>query len=118
MREEGPFKKLVEVMGGKWDQINARWKSVKSAIESRKPWLNAQAIRAEITNSFLSTDPNTELPEEKLNAIKAILKKASPWEAVKEAGDAAIPPGDSTKDMQKIREHIQAYGVWVVPVGK
>lgn len=118
LREEDIFKKLVEVMGGEWSQISGKWKSVKSAIESRKPWLNAQAIQSEITNVFSAIDPNSELPDTTLNTIKTILKKASPWEAVKAAGDAAIPPGDPTNDMLKIRDYVQAHGIWIVPVGE
>lgn len=118
LREEGTFKKLVEVMGGDWTRISGKWKSVKSAIESRKPWLNAQAVQSEIEGAFSSVAPNAELPGETLNTINAILKKASPWEAVKAAGDAAIPSGDPTQNMQAIRDYVQAHGVWIVPVGE
>lgn len=118
LREEEPFKRLVEVMGGEWDRIGRKWKSVKSAIESRKPWLNAQAIQTEIEKSFSSVSPEAELPDQTLNLIKGILKKASPWEAVKEAGDAAIPPANPTQDMQEIRKYIQDLGIWIVPVGE
>jgi hypothetical protein len=46
------------------------------------------------------------------------LKKASAWESVKEAGDAAIPSGNPTQDMQVIRQYIQELGIWMVPVGE
>jgi predicted ATPase len=118
LREEAPFRGLVEVMGRKWEEVSGEWARVKKAIESRKPWLNAQAVQTEISKSFSSIDPNGELPEQAISSIKATLKKASPWEAVKAAGVAAIPSGGCTQDMQVIRERIQPHGIWIVPVGE
>jgi hypothetical protein len=118
LREEEPFKKLVEVMGGEWNQIAVKWKSVKSAVESRKPSLNAQAIQTEIANVFSPVNPQDELSSQAINSISAVLKKASPWGAVKEAGDSAIPKGDATNDMLAMREYIQSLGIWIVPVGE
>lgn len=118
LREEGPFKKLVEVMGGEWSQLRESWKNVKLAIESRKPWLNAKALEAEITSIFSSIDPSAEVSEDKVSAIKSTLKKASPWESVKGAGFAAVPSGDSTKDLHRMLAYIQQLGIWIVPVGE
>lgn len=118
LREEGAFKKLVEVMGGDWSLIQTKWKIVKSAIESRKPWLNAQAIKTEIDNSFATVTLDSELSDVTIEAIKQTLKKASPWEAVKGAGDAAIPHGDPTQNMHEIRQITESLGIWIVPVGE
>lgn len=47
-----------------------------------------------------------------------MLKKASPWSAIKEAGDQAVPPGEASKKMQSLRQLCEAVGLWIVPVGE
>lgn len=116
--EEAPFQKLVEVMGGDWSEMEGEWKAVRTAIEQRKPWLNADAIIGEIQGVLNKCKGQSEFPEAEALAIKAILKKSSPWGALKEAGDAAIPNGQPTTHMYNLRTALERIGIWIVPVGE
>ena len=118
LSEQDSFRKLVEVMSGDWNAIESDWKGVKSAIENRKPWMNADAVKGEIQNVFEKLDGHAEFPQTAIAAIKSTLKKSSPWGALKEAGDAAIPGGQPSQQMQRIRGHLEAIGIWIVPVGE
>ena len=118
LNERDAFKKLVEALGGDWNLVEPHWAIVKKAIESRKPWLTASAVQAEIEKNFTSIKPDDEFPQQAVNNIKSALKKSSPWGAIKEAGDAAIPSGDPTKRMKELREYLQKIGLWIVPVGE
>lgn len=48
LNEESAFRTLFETLGGWWDTIKDDWKSLKTAIESRKPPLNAEQIAGAI----------------------------------------------------------------------
>lgn len=118
LSEQDSFQKLVEVMSGDWSTIENDWKGVKSAVESRKPWLNTDAVKGEIEIAFAGLDGQGKFPEAAAAKIKSTLKKSSPWGALKEAGDAAIPGGQPSQQMQKIRSYLESIGIWIVPVGE
>ena len=50
--------------------------------------------------------------------IEQVFKKASPWDAIKDAGAAAIPPGTPTQHWKRLQELGKAIGLWIVPVGE
>lgn len=118
LSEENTFRDIVSSMNGDWNKLKKLWRNVKLSIEERKPWLNAESVQRQINEAFSNVDRNKELSSERVQVLRSILKKASPWESVKEAGDAAIPPGDATKSMQEIRSILQEIGIWIVPVGE
>ena len=37
---------------------------------------------------------------------------------MKDAGDAAIPSGDPTQRLNKLRAYLESIGIWIVPVGE
>lgn len=118
LREKSDFKAVVEIMGGDWKAVEDDWHDLKQSIEKRKPWINADAVRAEILEVLGKYDGQAELPPAGDAEIRTILKKASPWGALKDAGDAAIPSGQPTQQMQKIRAYLEPLGIWVVRVGE
>ena len=59
-----------------------------------------------------------EFPREKRSEIESIFRKATPWDAVKEAGEAAIPAGQATQQFEVLKEHCKQVGLWIVPVGE
>ena len=50
--------------------------------------------------------------------ISALFKKASPWDAIKDAGQAAIPAGEATSHYRELQKLCSASGLWIVPVGE
>ena len=68
---------------------------------------------------ILGQAPSTgEFPKQHQSDIKKVFRKASPWEAVKEGGRAAIPPGEATRKFQELQERCSQMGLWIVPVGE
>ena len=109
---------IVKTLGGDWKTVQPIVKKIKDTIENHKPWLNAEEIRTAILEK-LGTEPlKGEFSKEKRSGIEAIFKKASPWDAVKEAGESAIPAGEGTRQFQELQHLCKQIGLWIVPVGE
>ena len=118
MREENVLCKVVEALGGNWPQIQRVAKSVKSSIEQRKPRLDANKIKQDIEKVLEQTPATGEFPNSQRTDIQAILRKVSPWDAVKSAGEAALPSGQPTQQFQELQRLCNQIGLWIVPVGE
>lgn len=118
LNERQAFERLVGTLGGEWSKIEPLWKPLKSAIEKRKPWLDAAGVKAGIEAALARVVNATEFPEHVRSEIENVLKKSSPWSAIKEAGDQAIPAGQAAQQMQSLRKLCEKVGLWIVPVGE
>src|SRR5690606_10774996 len=93
--DENPIKKIFTELGGNWDNIKADFNKVKKAIDSKRPELEAAALKAEIDSIFESFSERV-IPEQKIKAVQEALKKSSPWAQAKASGKAYLPSGDAT----------------------
>ncbi|NGN40273.1 AAA family ATPase [Mesorhizobium sp. CGMCC 1.15528] len=118
MNEQRPFERTARALGINWDAVEPHWRSLKKAIEERKPWLDAKGVTKQIEAALAKVEEATEFPLEIKREIETALKKGSPWGAIKEAGDDAIPRGDPSKMMKILRRMCQQHGLWIVPVGE
>ncbi len=115
---EHTFRKLLVTLGGSWDAVKGDWKALKTAIESRKPPLNAEQV-AEMIRSELQGVGGTEpFPKEKEKAINRIFKTVSPWDDVKRAGRAGLPQGEAVKKFDSILMRCSTVGLSIVPEGE
>ena len=112
------IKGIVKTFGGDWKTVQPIVKKIKDAIENHKPWLDAEEIRKAILEKLGGEPLQGEFPKEKRSGIEAIFKKASPWDAVKEAGESAIPAGEGTRQFQELQHLCKQIGLWIVPVGE
>jgi hypothetical protein len=109
---------LVNTLGGDWPAIQAEHLPLKTAIEQHKPWLTSGEVAKGI-RQVLELAPSTgEFPSTLRSKIYALFRKASPWDAIKDAGEAAIPPGQPTKQYEKLKQLCAHCGLWIVPVGE
>lgn len=118
LNEEDAMRGLFEALGGDWSKISSIFRAVKSAIEQRKSWSDAGSIATEIAAEIASADPKLELPREKRKRIEQVLRKASPWEAIKQAGRSAVPSGLPTSQYDQLLLECSSVGLWIVPVGE
>ena len=119
LKSANVLKNIIETLGGEWISIKSMVSTVCCSIEQHKPWLNAGEIKNAILEK-LNAMPlaEGEFPREKRSEIEAIFKKATPWDAVKEAGEAAIPAGQARQQFDMLKEHCKQVGLWIVPVGE
>ena len=92
--------------------------SVKKAIEQHKPGLNSAEIKNGIADILKDAPSAGEFPKELRSKINSLFREASPWDAIKEAGAAAIPPGQPSSQFQKLLKLCRQMGLWIVPVGE
>jgi putative AbiEii toxin of type IV toxin-antitoxin system/OLD-like protein len=118
LNDEGNLERLVKALGGQWDSIRPDASALKAAVEQRKPWLNANEVAKGISEIINRAPATGEFPKPLRREIDAIFRKASPWDAIKEAGRAAVPSGQTTKHYEDLQAHCNAFGLWIVPVGE
>jgi hypothetical protein len=112
------LERLVKALGGNWDHVLANARPLKIAIEQHKPWLNAGEVTKGIQEILATAPAVGEFPRSFRSDIEAIFRKASPWDAVKDAGRAAVPAGQATQQYEALQKECKAFGLWIVPVGE
>lgn len=112
------LEKTVLILGGDWSAIQPLANSVLGAINQSKQSLNVDEIRDAIDDELNKVETGQNLPGQRRTAIERILRKSSAWDAVKEAGQQAIPRGEASKDFRKLQELCSSAGLWIVPVGE
>lgn len=112
------FEKLVLSMGGDWTKISPHAKALKTAIEQHKPWLTSPEVKKAIETIISNAPASGEFSKSLKREIDAVFRKASPWDAIKEAGEAAIPSGQPTIHWDSLKSECQKFGLWIVPKGE
>ena len=118
LQEEAELRKIFEALGGEWSSVQAKVRSVRTAIETHKPWLNAGEVSKSIRTVLNGVDETGEFPRSAQREIAAFFRKASPWDVVKDTGETAIPSGQATTEYGELRTIFQNRGLWIVPVGE
>lgn len=116
--EESTFRTLLERLGGDWAQVQSPWKALKTAVEERKPPLNAEQIASMIRNQLEGVTGTSPFPKDKEKSIKQVFKTVSPWDEVKRAGRAALPQGQAVQHFDGLLATCAGVGLWVIPVGE
>jgi len=117
LSEEEPLKSIAKSLGVDWTEIQADWRNVKSAVDSKKPDLNADDVKKEI-GALLSAITTPTFPPKAKSDIQTILKRSSPWAHAKLVGKAFVPSGDPSKACERLLAKLRAGGLFVVEVGE
>ena len=113
------FREVVRALaGGECSDLLQLVKDVKGAIEEHKPWLTGMEIRKGIEEILEQVPESGPFPNELRSKIREQFRKASPWDAVKQAGTHAIPSGEATRKFKHLNSLCKAVGLWIVPVGE
>ena len=118
LRDDNDIKNLYETLGGSWSNISSMVGVVQKQIQQNKPPLSAEDICNEIKKILMDVSSTDEFPFDKKNEINRSFRKASPWDVVKEAGEAGLPKGQATENFMKVSEQCKCVGLWIVPVGE
>jgi hypothetical protein len=117
LSEEEPLKSIAESLGIAWAEIQTDWRTVKTAVDSKKPDLNTDDVKKEIIDLLNSISTPIFPPKAKTD-IQTILKRSSPWAHAKDVGKAYVPSGDPTKACERLLGKLRAGGLFVVEVGE
>ena len=118
LRNESGLQRIIKALGGNWLNIQPLYRIVKTAVDNSKPGLSIEQIKEGIKSVLDQELPDSE-PEKRLHSnIDEIFRSTSPWDAVKQNGESAIPKGDATHQLKKLQELCKDTGLWIVPVGE
>ncbi len=109
---------IVKGLGGDSDGIGEAARAVRLAVEEQKPWLKSAEVIGEVQRVLRDVETEGEFPKSARQRIEKIFRKASPWDAVKGAGRAAIPSGQPTEQFRRLEGLCKETGLWIVPVGE
>ena len=109
---------VVKALDGDWMAVKPMATLLKKAIEEHKPWLTEDEIRNEIKTALDEGQSKGGSVRRLRSKINRIFRKASPWDVVKQAGEAALPPGITTQKFQELQRLCRKSGLWIVPVGE
>ena len=112
------LKELVEALGGDWVAMESAATAVKKDIEQHKPPLTVPDIRERVREILDRGPSEDESPEGLSSSIGEIFREASPWNAIKRAGEAALSAGQATLHFLKLQAMCRDMGLWIVPVGE
>ncbi|HEY2345770.1 MAG TPA: AAA family ATPase, partial [Xanthomonadaceae bacterium] len=115
--DEEPLKSIIEALGKKWADFSKDWKTVKSAIDSKRPDLSTEDVKNEIAK-ILKTVSSSSLPEAAREDLRTVLRKSSAWSIAKLVGCPFVPSGDPTKACENLLQMFREAGLHVVEVGE
>ena len=118
IRDDAVLERIVVALGGDWPEVKAQVTPLRTAIEQHKPWLNSAEVAKGIKDVVAKAPDTGEFPNSLRGEIDAIFRKASPWDAVKDAGEAAIPAGQPIQHYNSLQGLCKKIGLCIVPVGE
>jgi hypothetical protein len=117
LSEEAVLRSICESLGANWDSIVADWRTVKAAVEGRRPELPTKAVKEKI-GKILEVVRSEVLPSEKITEIRDVLRGASAWSEAKRMGKAFIPSGDQSAAYVRLAKQLRGIGLFLVEVGE
>jgi hypothetical protein len=118
LNDENVMELLVQTLGGNWPIVQAQYQPLKTAIEAHKPWLTSNEIAKGIKEIIDAAPSAGDFTKQLHSDIGAVFRKASPWDVIKNAGEAALPPGQPRQHYEELQKLCNAFGLWIVPVGE
>jgi len=117
LREEQPLRRIVEALGGSWDDVGRDWGIVRAAVNSGSGSQPLVAdVHSEVTTLLTGTQ-ETRLTRGLERRVHEIAHGEDAWQALKRAGAAGLPAGDATLAWQRLDGSLRAIGLFTVPVG-
>ena len=118
LNDTAAFRRVVESIGGDVTAVLSLAEAVRKAIEEQGPQLTVAQIKDDIRENLNKEPSDSESSKTLRKGINAVFRKSSPWDAVKRAGEAALPAGQATQQFQELRDLCKEMGLWIVPVGE
>lgn len=117
LNAERPLKDIIEAGNADWSAFRPKWRSVKDAIDSKKPDLNSVEVKEQI-GKILQGVMDATFPDSVKAEINRVFKKSTPWANAKETGKAFVPSGDPSRIYDELIRGLKELGVFVVEVGE
>lgn len=117
LRDKKAFQTLVESFAISWTDIEQDWTQVKMAIEQRRPELDSEDVKKDL-RAILDKVTTARFPDTATEEIEKLLKRASAWFRVKDAGIAFVPSGEPMQACRRLLDKLMLNGLFVLDVGE
>lgn len=117
LSEQEPLKAIVEALGIDWSAVEGDWRTVKTAIDVKKPDLSTSQVKSQI-DAVIDKIKTSIFPPNAKAEIQLVLKQSSAWAHAKVVGKTFVPSGDATKACERLLAKLRAGGLHVVEVGE
>lgn len=117
LADEQPLRAVIEALGCDWSSIESDWRTVKAAVDAKRPDLNTAEVRREVER-VLAGASGTILPERVRAELHSILKRTTAWSNAKLVGKSFVPSGDPTRACDRLLVSLRSAGLHVVEVGE
>jgi hypothetical protein len=117
LSEEQPLRRVIEALGIEWSGVANDWRTVKGAIDSKKPELSTDEVAKSI-RSILSSVGDPIFPSEAKDKIQGVLRRSSPWSHAKTVGKAFVPGGQPSQACERLLRVFRGSGLYIVEVGE
>ena len=117
LNDKNVFKKVIEVFGIKWEDVNKEYQSIVSNLHSSKERIYRKEFKEAVLGVLVGSQEK-ELSEEEIKDIMAELRIESKWENLKKSGISALPRGDATVAFDKLNKKLKEARIFIVTVGE
>ena len=118
LNDDAILLRIINALGGDPQPVKPVALAVKKAIEEHRPQLNVAEVKKGIGETLDEAPLEEDSLKELRSRIDTVFGKASPWDAVKNAGEAALPAGQATQEFHNLLALCKQFGMWIVPVGE
>jgi predicted ATPase len=109
---------IIEAAGRNWEEYKRPVSNIRTVIQSKKSWLLGAGFKDRVREAIADIKDNEVVPREKITRLSGIMREASPWDAIKDAGINAVPSGDPAKQLANLLDSLKEANIFVVPVGQ
>lgn len=118
LNDEATLFKIVDALGGSIESVKPLSRAVKKAIENHRPQLSVEEVKKGIKDVLEGASSEPDSLKALRSGIDGVFGKVSPWDAIKNAGEAALPAGQATQQFHDLQTMCRQFGLWIVPVGE
>ena len=117
LSEEQPLRGIIEALGADWSTFEADWRSVKAAVDAKRPDLSTADVKREF-EKVVNRVTSAVLPEAARIELQGIVRRSTAWSNAKVVGKAFVPSGDPSKACERLLSSLRQIGLHVVEVGE
>ena len=117
LQEESVLRPLVEALGGVWNALESRWRTVKASVETMANNPTTAFVQQSVTD-YVKAIKSPRLEPRDEEAIRQMIKTDSGWLVAKRSGVMGLPGGMASTAVQELLRELMDIGLFVVPVGE
>ena len=118
LNDETTLFRIIDALGGGPEPVKPVALAVKKAVENHRSQLSVDQVKKGIKDLLEKVPSEPDSLKELRSGIDGVFGKVSPWDAIKNAGEAALPPGQATQQFHDLQAMCKQFGLWIVPVGE